>query len=86
MVGGEADDKPAQRKHKRKRNRYELDDYFSLVELGEFIGRSRQHVVELLGKLRIIKWTEQGKKRQVPAYRPWLAVRTDVRSIRSRLP
>ncbi len=62
IVGAETDSAPAQRKQKRKRNRYELDDYFSLVELGEFIGRSRQHVVEVLEKLRIIKWSGQGKK------------------------
>ncbi|WP_163371651.1 hypothetical protein [Endozoicomonas acroporae] len=61
-VGSETDEEPIQRKQRRKRNRYELDDYFSLVELGEFIGRSRQHVVEVLEKLRIIKWTGQGKK------------------------
>ncbi|WP_422461772.1 MULTISPECIES: hypothetical protein [unclassified Endozoicomonas] len=62
VVGSDSDDEPAQRKQKRKRNRYELDDYFSLVELGEFIGRSRQHVVEVLEKHRIIKWTGQGKR------------------------
>ncbi|WP_067586014.1 hypothetical protein [Endozoicomonas ascidiicola] len=62
MVGSETDHEPVQRKQKRKRNRYELDDYFSLVELGDFIGRSRQHVVEVLEKHRIIKWTGQGKK------------------------
>lgn len=62
VVGSDSDDKPIQRKQKRKRNRYELDDYFSLVELGEFIGRSRQHVVEVLEKHRIIKRTGQGKK------------------------
>ncbi len=62
IVGAETDSEPAQRKQKRKRNRYELDDYFSLVELGEFIGRSRQYVVEVLEKLRIIKWSGQGKK------------------------
>ncbi|WP_422465879.1 hypothetical protein [Endozoicomonas sp. ALC013] len=62
VVGSDSDDEPVQRKQKRKRNRYELDDYFSLVELGEFIGRSRQHVVEVLEKHRIIKWTGQGKR------------------------
>ncbi|MGO0305933.1 Rha family transcriptional regulator [Endozoicomonas acroporae] len=62
VFGSETDEQPVPRKQKRKRNRYELDDYFSLVELGEFIGRSRQHVVEVLEKLRIIKWTGQGKK------------------------
>lgn len=62
IVGSETNDKPTQRKQKRKRNRYELDDYFSLVELGEFIDRSRQHVVEVLEKQRIIKWTGQGKR------------------------
>ncbi|WP_419832113.1 hypothetical protein [Endozoicomonas atrinae] len=62
IVGSDTDEKPIQRKQKRKRNRYELDDYFSLVELGEFIGRSRQHVVEVLEKHRIIKWTGQGKR------------------------
>ncbi|USE36416.1 hypothetical protein [Endozoicomonas sp. SCSIO W0465] len=62
VCGSDIDSDPVQRKQKRKRNRYELDDYFSLVELGEFIGRSRQHVVEVLEKNRIIKWTGQGKK------------------------
>ncbi len=61
-IGSDADIAPAHRKQKRKRNRYELDDYFSLVELGEFIGRSRQYVVEVLEKHRIIKWTGQGKR------------------------
>lgn len=61
-IGSETDMDPVPRKPKRKRNRYELDDYFSLVELGEFIGRSRQYVVEVLEKHRIIKWTGQGKK------------------------
>ena len=62
LYGSDEDCEPVTRKPKRKRNRYELDDYFSLVELGEFIGRSRQHVVEVLEKHRIIKWTGQGKK------------------------
>ncbi|WP_422461951.1 MULTISPECIES: Rha family transcriptional regulator [unclassified Endozoicomonas] len=62
IVGSDTDEEPVQRKQKRKRNRYELDDYFSLVELGEFIGRSRQHVVEVLEKHRLIKWIGQGKK------------------------
>lgn len=62
IVGSDTDEEPVQRKQKRKRNRYELDDYFSLVELGEFIGRSRQHVVEVLEKHRLIKWTGQGKR------------------------
>lgn len=62
IVGSDTDEEPIQRKQKRKRNRYELDDYFSLVELGEFIGRSRQHVAQVLEKQRIIKWTGQGKR------------------------
>lgn len=62
IVGSDTDEEPVQRKQKRKRNRYELDDYFSPVELGEFIGRSRQHVAEVLEKQRIIKWTGQGKR------------------------
>nr|MDT0253916.1 hypothetical protein [Endozoicomonas sp.] len=61
-IGSDADVEPVHRKQKRKRNRYELDDYFSLVELGEFIGRSRQYVVEVLEKHRIIRWTGQGKR------------------------
>ncbi len=61
-VGSDKDSDPVHRKQKRKRNRYELDDYFSLVELGEFIGRSRQHVVKVLEKHRLIKWVGKGKR------------------------
>ncbi len=61
-VGSDTDDAPFRRNQKRKRNRYDLDDYFSLVELAEVIGRSRQNVVEVLEKHRIIKWAGQSKR------------------------